>query len=180
MKEKDKNISSKCKSKAEMKEWKKGDYASFSICLALSVLYFVDLPVNAWTFHFTHVNVFHLCTNMIALSVFSPYIKKWFTIILAYIISSLSWYIDQNAVGFSGIIFFFWGSIIIENFHTINNRKRKIIYAAGILIAFVPSLFMTSLSTSLHLIPFLSGILYSFIVSRIENYKNDLMKVRKK
>ena len=176
MKEEDKSRYSNLKCKAEGKEWRKEDYVSFIICLILSMLYFSNIPITAWTFHFTHANVFHLGVNLIALTSILYRRRIGLTLILAYISSSISWLIEKNAVGFSGIIFFIWGSRVISDMPRLDKAGRRK-YRAAVILSLGLSFILPSMSSWVHFIPFVLGINYGIIIHLTTRYKSDLKDI---
>ncbi len=162
-----------------MIEFRNAKIVNFSICLVLSVLYFVNLPYNGWSFHFSHANVFHLCANLISISVIFKDVNHKL-LPLAYIVSSVMWLIaGSNVIGFSSIIYFMWGTRIIRDFHVINTfgdkaKKQGLIYAIGISVTFVISAIVPSITFSLHFFPFAAGVITSATFMLIQMFKKDM------
>lgn len=161
-----------------MKEYNVGKYAPFSLCIILSVMYFLDLPLNMWTFHFSHANVFHLCGNLIAISAILKGTDYRY-LPLAFLTSSLEWTMtDGNDVGFSAIIYFMWGARIIRDFITISAmgeraKMQAYTYAGGILLVFILSSIIPNVSFSLHFFPFVSGVVLSGMIYIWRSFKLD-------
>ncbi len=151
------------------------DLLSVSICIILSVLYFVDLDVNIWTFHFSHASVFHLCANMIGISsIFKGVNFKLLP--LAYVITSLVWlFAGDGAIGFSAIIYFMWGTRFLNDMIILKDKKKtRNIYLAGLLITFVVSAALPNVSFILHFIPFIIGIMIGSSIYLFNQYKTDI------
>ncbi|MDD4713175.1 MAG: hypothetical protein PHP34_07590 [Bacteroidales bacterium] len=166
-----------------MKEFnaEKTDLLSVSICIILSVLYFVDLNVNMWTFHFSHGNVYHLCANMIAISsIFKGTNLKLLP--LAYVITSIVWFFAGNgAIGFSAIIFFMWGTRFLNDMIILRDKdKTRNIYLLGIAITFIVSAILPNVSFSLHFIPFIIGVITGSAMYLFNQYKTDTKFLKKK
>lgn len=161
-----------------MKEYNVGKYAPFSLCIILSVMYFLDLPVNMWTFHFSHANVFHLCGNLIAISAILKGTDYRY-LPLAFLTSSLEWTMtDGNAVGFSAIVYYMWGTRIIRDFITISAmgeraKMQASMYAGGIVFVFLLSAIVPNVSFSLHFFPFVSGVVLSGMIYIWRSFKLD-------
>lgn len=161
-----------------MKEYNVGKLAPYSLCLILLVMYFVDLPLNMWTFHFIHANIFHLCGNMIVIfSIFKGVDYRYLPV--AFLLSSLEWnLIDMNVVGFSAIIFFMWGTRIISDFKQImmmkGSAKRGIyVYMGSISLTFIISAIIPNVSFSLHFFPFVGGFIISAMSIVWRKFKDD-------
>lgn len=151
------------------------EIAGSLFAIILGVLYFVDMEVNMWTFHFMHDNIFHLCGNMLVLSSLYKHFD-WKLFPLAYIVGSLSWLIAQNAIGASAILFFMLGSISFVNIKGVD-RKYKIMYISTITLVLSSPLFIPKLSFTLHLIPFVVGFIIGMAKYLITKFNNDLKGV---
>lgn len=156
-----------------------GKIVPFSLCVFISVMYFIDLPINMFTFHFSHANIFHLLGNMISISVL--FVGTDYRYLLpAYIVSSLLWPLaGVEVIGFSSIIFFMWGTRIINDFKTIFSmpekaKKTSITYASGIIVTLILSAVIPNISFILHFLPFIAGIVTSAAFLLINSYKNDI------
>ena len=166
-----------------MKEYRSVQFINCCICIVLSILYFVDLPLNGWTFHLSHANVFHLCANMIAVSAIFKSVD-YRLLIIAYLTTTVMWYMqDADIVGFSAIIFFMWGTRVINDFKILLNYPNSINmdvkqYGLGILATFILSAVIPSLAFSLHFFPFITGVLVSLLIILFRNFKKDISVCR--
>ena len=166
-----------------MKGYRSVQFINCCICIALSILYFVDIPLNGWTYHFSHANVFHLCANMIAVSAIFRSVD-YRLLIIAYLTTTVMWYMQgEHIVGFSAIIFFMWGTRVISDFkillcypNSINMDVKQ--YGLGILATFILSAVIPSLTFSLHFFPFITGVLVSLLMILFKNFKKDISVCR--
>lgn len=166
-----------------MKGYRSVQFINCCICIVLSILYFVDLPLNGWTYHFSHANVFHLCANMIAVSAIFKSVD-YRLLIIAYLTTTVMWYMQgEHIVGFSAIIFFMWGTRVVSDFkillsypNSINMDVKQ--YGLGILATFILSAVIPSLAFSLHFFPFITGVLVSLLIILFRNFKKDISVCR--
>ncbi len=139
----------------------------------------MDLPLNAFTFHFVHANVFHLCGNLVALSVIfirHPSLPHPVaSLLVAYWCCSMFWFLTTNVGGFSSIIFFLWGLRFPLDYKNLANRPgtRKR-YVFGITLTFIASALIPSLTFALHFLPFVAGVLGYFLYRVVGNYVGDM------
>lgn len=110
---------------------------------------------------------------MIALTSILYHRKIGLTLVLAYLSSSISWLIEKNAVGFSGIIFFIWGSRVISDMPRLSKDGRRK-YRVAVILSLGFSFILPSMSNWVHFIPFVLGINYGVIIHLIDKYKSDL------
>lgn len=163
-----------------MKGFRDVNIVNFSICLVLSMLYFANLPHTGWLFHFSHANVFHLCANMIAISVIFKAVDHRL-LPLAYLATTAIWYISGGEViGFSSIVFFMWGSRVIHDFQIIHAvgdpaKRPALTYASGICITLMIPLFIPSITFSLHFFPFVAGVITSVTIMLTHAFKRDMV-----
>lgn len=140
------------------------------ISVVLVVLFFVELPVNAMTFHLIHANIFHLIGNLIALAVVG---KAWWRIILGYIITTILFLCANNdVVGFSAIIYFVWATYMWNIFKAPFDIKIK--NFSIVLFVMVASYFTPQLSFFMHFAPFILGLLVSGLISIYRRTNNDI------
>lgn len=151
------------------------EIAGSLFAIILAVLYFFDMEVNMWTFHFIHDNIFHLCGNLLALSFFDRRFD-WKLFPAAYLTGSLVWVLTQIAVGASAIIFFMWGTTLFGDLRRLNN-KNKTIYLISITATLSVSLFIPDVSFTLHFIPFVVGFIIGMAKYLITKFSNDLKGV---
>lgn len=162
-----------------MKEFNVGKIAPFSLCVLLAIMYFIDIHINMFTFHFAHANIFHLIGNMIAVS--AIFVGMDYRYLLpAYVISSLLWlFTGGEVIGFSSIIYFMWGARVIQDFKYIFSipekaKRTATTYAIGISTTFILSAIIPSVSFSLHFFPFVAGVLTSATIMLIDMFKRDI------
>ena len=161
---------------------RKGNYIVNSIVVVvLGALYIPNLPLNEWTSHFIHANIFHLLGNMIFVSILNKDIdtskltlRSLFVWLFAYLTASVCWGITANAVGFSGILYFIWGYRLPNDLNIIKEKRTKIKYLSGIVLVMLISLVVPSLSFSMHFFPMLVGALLGKIFQLIDEYKKDM------
>lgn len=159
---------------SESRKEKIENAACFSICLALAILYFVPLPLNMWTFHFIHANVFHLLVNMIAItSIFKH--PRAIELITAYLLGSILWSLTYgNIVGFSAIIFYMWGARFPSIVKGVQEKKVLRKYLAALVITFIIPLFINNVSFSLHFLPFMVAAISMFTRQLYRQYASDI------
>lgn len=156
-----------------MKEWREEKIDKRFIlgtCIVLAILYFIPLESNMLTFHFKHANIFHLVVNMIALTTVM-YRCKTYMLPLAFLFTSLIWLFATNVIGFSGIIFFMWGTRFPYDIH---NSTEPVKYIGMTTIPFLTSFLIPSLSFTLHFFPFLIGGIFGlidYVNTRFNNIK---------
>lgn len=142
-----------------MIEWRDaliGKDLLYSLAAVIIICYFIPMDINAFTFHFKHANIFHLFVNAMALTSVL-YRCKLYTLPIAFILTSVIWQASWNVIGFSGIIFFMWGTRFFYDIHNTPNKWRHIALSS---IPFVVSAIIPRLSIELHLYPFLIGSVF--------------------
>jgi len=151
------------------------------VIIVLGVLFLLNLPLNEWTAHFIHANIFHLLGNMIFITIINKDIdtskitkRSLFVWLSAYLTASVCWGITANAVGFSGILYFIWGYRLPVDLKNIKLKSEKIKYLSGILLIMIISLIIPSLSFSMHFFTMLVGALLGKIFQLIDEYKKDM------
>lgn len=143
-------------------------YKIFSF--ALVILFFIKLPVNAFSFHFIHANVFHLIGNLLALSILG---KSWFRIVLGYAVTSVLYLFTTNQIiGFSAIIYFVWGTYMWGVFNS--TFKIKIKNFIVILFVMMASYFIPQISFYMHFAPFTAGLLISVAINLYRRINIDI------
>ena len=142
-----------------MTEWRDvliGKTLLYNLAIAIIICYFIAMDINMFTFHFHHANIFHLIVNVMALiSVLHK--CKLYMLPLAFILTSIIWEASWNVIGFSGIIFFMWGSRFFYDLHNTSDKWRHIALAS---IPFLVSAVIPSLSFELHFWPFVVGSIF--------------------
>ena len=142
-----------------MKEWRdvliEKDLL-YSLVIVIIICYFIPMDINAFTFHFRHANIFHLFVNAMALTSVL-YRCKLYMLPLAFIATSLIWQASWNVIGFSGIIFFMWGSRFFYDLHNTSDKWRHIALSS---IPFLVSAVIPKLSFDLHFWPFIVGSIF--------------------
>ncbi len=151
------------------------------LVIVLGVSYALNLPLNGWTAHFIHANIFHLLGNMIFVTILNKDIdtskltmRSLFVWLFAYLTASVCWGITANAVGFSGILYFIWGYRLPNDLNIIKEKRTKIKYLSGIVLVMLVSLVVPSLSFSMHFFPMLVGALLAKILQLIDEHKKDM------
>ncbi len=148
------------------------------VCVLLAILYFVDIGTNAFTFLFVHANVFHLCGNMIAITVINDnnfsakrnaimFISGYVACVLSYLA------FGNNVVGFSSMIFYLWGFRFIYDCISLTS-KSVFKYFAGLCFTFAVSLVVPSIAFWMHFIPFIAGSITGSVFFVVDAYKKDM------
>lgn len=141
------------------------------ISITLIILYVIDVFATAFTFHFVHANIFHLITNLLAVSVI---VKSWKRLLLAYVVTTALYIAHGPVIGFSAIIFFLWGSYMVGHFI---NGKNRLNTVAAILFSMTCSYFVPNVSFEMHLYPFIWGVVFSGIIYLYKMALNDLKSI---
>ena len=140
----------------------------------LAILYFVNFKPTAFTFHFAHANMFHLFANLLAASI--VVLSPW-RLVVAYLVVSVLYLIHSTgAIGFSGIIYFLWGTYLINEF-IYGGHSQRLIFAISIVLA--TSFFIPNLSFYLHASSLALGVVTSAIIWLVNKTKNDLNALKK-
>lgn len=132
----------------------------------------MSLWLKACTHHIFHANIFHLAVNCLSIwVVFSPKRKdNCRTLILAFIIASLSYFIAlRPVVGVSNILFASLGLRTPHFKHPWWKAKSTLIFLAVTLLMF----FFPQFSAITHVSSFLCGVLVSLIIRRIKSLDHD-------
>lgn len=156
-----------------MKEWREekiGKGLLFSICIILAVFYFIPFKVDVASFHYRHANVFHLIMNMIALTTVM-YRCKTYMLSLAFFFTSMVWLTTTGVVGFSGVIFFMWGTRFPYDIH---NSQEPHKYIGMVSIPLLLSALIPQLSFKLHFFPFVIGAIFGLADYLYTRYQMDI------
>lgn len=157
---------------------------SAAVTVIFIVAYFIHLPLSAFTYQFSHGNIFHLIANVIPLFYLLKSAndnKTFFHFIIAgYIISVIAYCLPLtayrfNIVGASGILYAIYGIYLALRYRSFRNKE---FYTSVNISTLVFSLsfgfFIPNVSGLIHLYSWITGITYGIILVEINKIKRNI------
>ena len=155
---------------------------SAAVTVIFIVSYFIHLPLSAFTYQFSHGNIFHLSANVIPLFYLLKSAndnKTFFHFLIAgYTISVIAYcLIDKNntIVGASGILYAIYGIYLALRYRSFSNKE---FYTNTNIFTLIFSLsfgfFIPNVSGLIHLYSWITGITYGIILVEINKIKRNI------